>query len=101
MTFTLLDDQGYARKKRRRIPCDQWNVFLEKHHDPYISKETWEHNVETIAANAHMNQTISKRAPQNGNGLILAVFKTIVPQFKAAHVADASLAKWFPTKAYA
>jgi hypothetical protein len=71
-TFTVLDENGHAYKKRCRVPRHQWDVFLEGHHEAYISRETWEHNVEKIAANAHMRQTTSKRSPQNGNGLMEA-----------------------------
>jgi len=74
-TFTLLDDHGHAHKKRRRMPREQWDVFLEGHHDPYISSETWERNVEKIAANAHMNQTIGNGSPQNGNGLMVGLLR--------------------------
>jgi len=50
-------------------------VFLEGHHEPYISKETWENNVAKIAANAHMSQAMSKQSPQNGNGLMVDLLR--------------------------
>lgn len=74
-TFTVLDENGHARKKRRRMPRDQWDVFLEGHHEAYISREMWERNVEKIAVNAHMRQTMSKRSPQNGNGLMVGLLR--------------------------
>ena len=55
-TVTWLNQDGHAQKKRSRVPRDQWEVFLEDHHDPYISQETWERNVEKIAANAQMGE---------------------------------------------
>lgn len=74
-TFTILDDHGHTRKKRQRMPRDQWEVFLEGHHDAYISKETWERNVAKIAANAHMSQAMNKQSPQNGNGLMVGLLR--------------------------
>lgn len=75
-TFTFLDEQGHTHKKRRRIPRDQWEVFLEEHHEEYITKEAWERNVAKIAANAHMGgQAMSKQAPQNGNGLMVGLLR--------------------------
>ncbi|MFZ5828883.1 MAG: recombinase family protein, partial [Planctomycetota bacterium] len=74
-TFTVLDENGHARKKRCRMSRDRWDVFLEGHHEAYIPRETWERNLETIAANAHMRQTMSTRSPQNGNGLMVGLLR--------------------------
>ena len=74
-TVTRLNEEGHAQKKRQRLPREQWNVFLEDHHEPYISQATWERNMEKIAANAHMGQAYSKRSPQNGNGLMVGLLR--------------------------
>ena len=74
-TFTILDNHGHTHKKRRRLPRDQWEVFLEEHHEAYVTKETWERNVAKIAANAHMSQAMSKQSPQNGNGLMVGLLR--------------------------
>lgn len=74
-TFTVLDEHGHTHKKRRRMPRDQWEVFLEEHHEAYIARETWERNVAKISANAHMSQAMSKQSPQNGNGLMVGLLR--------------------------
>ncbi len=74
-TVTWLNEDGHAQKKRSRVPREQWEVFLEDHHEPYISKETWERNVEKIAANAQMGQALTKSSPQNGNGLMVGLLR--------------------------
>lgn len=40
-TFTVLNQEGHVQKQRRRVPREQWQVFLEDHHEPYIVKERW------------------------------------------------------------
>jgi DNA invertase Pin-like site-specific DNA recombinase len=74
-TFTVLDDYGHTRKKRRRMPREQWEVFLEGHHDAYISKAAWERNLAKIADNAHMSQAMCKQSPQNGTGLMVGLLR--------------------------
>lgn len=75
-TITFLDEQGHTRKKRKRMPRDQWEVFLEKHHESYITKKAWERNMAKIFANAHMGgQAMSKQSPQNGNGLMVGLLR--------------------------
>ena len=74
-TTTTLDENGHTRKTRRRVPRDQWDVFLEGHHEAYISKETWERNTAKIAANAHMRQAMNKQSPQNGSGLMVGLLR--------------------------
>ena len=68
-TFTLLDDEGHIKKQRRRVPREQWEVFLEDHHEPYISKERWERNVEKISSNAR-GGGVTRRAPQESPALL-------------------------------
>ena len=74
-TVTWLNEEGHAQKKRRRLPREQWDVFLKNHHEPYISRETWERNMEKIAANACLGGSLSKRSPQNGNGLLVGLLR--------------------------
>jgi DNA invertase Pin-like site-specific DNA recombinase len=74
-TYTVLDNDGHAQKKRRRMPREQWDVFLEEHHEAYISKEVWERNIEKLFTNAHRRQTMSKQSPQNGNGLMVGLLR--------------------------
>ena len=74
-TITMLDDDGHAQKKRRRIPREEWEVFLEGHHEPYISTDAWERNMKKISANAQMGQALSKGSPQNGRGLMVGLLR--------------------------
>lgn len=50
-TFTMLDEAGHVKKQRRPVPREEWAVFLEDHHEPYISKKRWERNLEKITGN--------------------------------------------------
>lgn len=50
-TLRVLDKAGHLKRKSRRVPREQWSVFLENHHEPYISQERWERNLEKIASN--------------------------------------------------
>jgi hypothetical protein len=74
-TATVLNEHGDAQKKRQRLCREQWDVFLEDHHEPYISQETWERNMEKIAANAHLGHAPGKGSPQNGNGLMSGLLR--------------------------
>jgi DNA invertase Pin-like site-specific DNA recombinase len=74
-TFTVLNDEGHAEKKRRRVPAADWEIMLEDHHEAYISKVVWERNLEKIAANANMGQITNPRSPQNGNGLMVGLLR--------------------------
>jgi DNA invertase Pin-like site-specific DNA recombinase len=47
-TFTVLNDDGHIKKQRRRVPREQWEVFLEQHHEAYIATDRWEKNLEKI-----------------------------------------------------
>ena len=74
-TVTELDANGHPQKKRRRLNNHKWEVFLEKHHEPYISQETWERNRQKIAANAHFQGAMTKQAPQKGSGLMAGLLR--------------------------
>lgn len=72
-TFALLDDEGHVKKQRRSVPREQWAVFLEHHHEPYIARERWERNVEKIAANTH--GAGMPRAPQESASLLVGLLR--------------------------
>jgi hypothetical protein len=74
-TITVLDASGHPQKKRRRLTNHEWEVFLENHHEPYIARETWQRNLQKIAANAHFQGATSKTAPQNGSGLMAGLLR--------------------------
>jgi DNA invertase Pin-like site-specific DNA recombinase len=74
-TVTELDDRGHVVKKRRRVSREAWDVSLQGHHEPYISKETWERNLEKLATNANMNGAMNKRSPQDGKSLLAGLVR--------------------------
>ena len=73
-TFTVLDDEGHVKKQRRRVPREQWEVFLEDHHEPYIGKTRWEKNMEKISSNARGGGA-TRRAPQDSPALLAGLWR--------------------------
>lgn len=75
-TYTILNEEGHAEKKRQRVARDHWDVFLEGHHEPYISQETWERNLEKLASSAaSRKQMTNPRSPQSGSGLMVGLLR--------------------------
>jgi DNA invertase Pin-like site-specific DNA recombinase len=72
-TFAELDGQGHVQKHRRCVPRDQWAVFLEGHHEPYISRARWEQNVEKIASNTR--GAGMPRSPQESPSLLVGLLR--------------------------
>jgi DNA invertase Pin-like site-specific DNA recombinase len=70
-----LDADGHKQTKRKRVPQDQWAVFLENHHDPYITRKEWERNVEKIAANANVRGALAKGAVGRGCSLMAGLLR--------------------------
>lgn len=73
-TFTVLNDDGHIKKQRRRVPREQWAVFLEEHHEPYISTDRWEMNMEKISSNARGGGA-TRRAPQESPALLAGLWR--------------------------
>ena len=73
--FTVLDANGDKQTKYRRVPREQWDVFLENHHEAYVCRETWERNVEKIEANASTRGENAKGAPGNGASLMAGLLR--------------------------
>ena len=73
-TFTILNQQGHVQKQRRRVPREQWQVFLEDHHEPYIVQERWERNVEKISSNARGGGAM-KGTPQESPALLAGLLR--------------------------
>ncbi len=46
--FVTLDEQGHKQTKVRRVPREEWDVFLQGHHEAYIPPATWERNMEKL-----------------------------------------------------
>jgi DNA invertase Pin-like site-specific DNA recombinase len=74
-TITVLDSDGNKQTKRRRVPREAWDVFLEDHHDAYITPEAWERNVEKIDANANVRGPLAKGAVGRGCSLMAGLLR--------------------------
>jgi DNA invertase Pin-like site-specific DNA recombinase len=73
--ITSLDSDGNKQTKRRRVPRGEWDVFLEDHHDAYITREDWERNVEKIEANANVRFPLAKGAVGRGCSLMAGLLR--------------------------
>jgi len=73
--FVALDEQGHKQTKYRRVPREQWDVFLEDHHEAYISQETWERNMAKIAANANVRGDMTQGAVGRGTSLMAGLLR--------------------------
>jgi hypothetical protein len=74
-SFVTLDEQGHKQTKRRRVPREEWDVFLERHHEAYVPQETWERNMEKIAANANLRGALTKGAVGRGESLMAGLLR--------------------------
>jgi DNA invertase Pin-like site-specific DNA recombinase len=73
--ITVLDSDGNKQTKRRRVPREEWDVFLEDHHDAYITREAWERNVEKIEANANVRGPLAKGAVGRGCSIMAGLLR--------------------------
>lgn len=73
--FVTLDEQGHKQTKYRRVPREDWDVFLEGHHEAYIPQTTWERNMEKIAANANLCGDLTKGAVGRGISLMAGLLR--------------------------
>ena len=73
--FVTLDGQGHKQTKVRRVPREEWDVFIEEHHEAYIPQETWERNMKKIAANANVNGDLTKGAVGEGKSLMAGLLR--------------------------
>jgi DNA invertase Pin-like site-specific DNA recombinase len=73
--FVTLDEQGHQQTKYRSVPREEWDVFLENHHEAYIPPETWERNMEKIDANANVRGELTKGAVGQGESLMAGLLR--------------------------
>jgi DNA invertase Pin-like site-specific DNA recombinase/uncharacterized protein YndB with AHSA1/START domain len=59
-----LDAGGVLRKRRRRLPRDQWEVLITGHHQGFIDWEVY------LANQQHIGQNIRPQAHQPGTGAV-------------------------------
>lgn len=73
--FVTLNAEGHKQTKYRRVPREQWDVFLQDHHAAYITIQEWERNVEKIAANANVRGAAAKGAAGRGESLMAGLLR--------------------------
>jgi DNA invertase Pin-like site-specific DNA recombinase len=73
--FVTLDAQGHKQTKVRRVPREEWDIFLEDHHETYIPKETWERNMKKIAGNANVHGDLTRGAAGEGRSLLAGLLR--------------------------
>src|SRR6516225_2836936 len=59
-----LDAYGVRKKRARKLPRSQWQVFIPNHHEGFIDWNTYEANRARITANTH------PRPHQSGSGAV-------------------------------
>jgi DNA invertase Pin-like site-specific DNA recombinase len=74
-SFVTLNGDGDKQTKRRHVPRQEWDVFLENHHAAYITRDEWERNVEKIAANANVHGPLAKGAVGRGSSLMAGLLR--------------------------
>jgi DNA invertase Pin-like site-specific DNA recombinase len=73
--FSSLNSDGNKQTKRRRVPRNEWEVFLEDHHEAYIKREDWERNLKKIEANANVRHPLAKGAVGRGCSLMSGLLR--------------------------
>jgi DNA invertase Pin-like site-specific DNA recombinase len=90
--LVTLDEQGHKQTKYHWVPREEWDVFLENHHEPYIAQETWERNMKKIAANANVRGDLAQGAVGRGQSLMAGLLRCrrcgnrLRPQYPSAGV---------------
>lgn len=75
-TVHELDEAGHVRRRERRVPRTEWEVFLPQHHEAYISQERWERNMAKISSNATRSPgNATKRSPGKGPSLLAGLLR--------------------------
>lgn len=59
----FVDDTGRVRKRIKKLPRDEWSVFIRDHHAGFISWETFEANQKRLAQN-------TRPRPHEGGGAV-------------------------------
>jgi len=73
--FAMLDENQHKQTKYKRVPREQWDIFLKNHHEAYLSEQQWERHVEKIEANANVRGQASKGSPGSGASLMAGILR--------------------------
>ena len=67
---TVLDSLGGRKKRIRRLPHSQWQVFIPEHHPGFIDWPTYEANRQRLAQNTRPQPHQSSGAVREGSALL-------------------------------
>jgi len=67
---TVLDSLGGRKKRIRRLPHSQWQVFIPEHHPGFIDWPTYEANRQRLAQNTRPQPHRSSGAVREGGALL-------------------------------
>jgi len=67
---TVLDSFGARRKRIRRLPSSEWQVFIREHHPGFIDWRTYEANQQRLAENTRPEPHKSSGAVREGGALL-------------------------------
>lgn len=67
---------GRVRKTTgHKKPSSEWTVLIWEHHSGYISRDQYEHNQATIAANANMKSRMEPKSGRGGRALLSGMIR--------------------------
>ena len=67
---TVLDSFGARKKRIRRLPRSEWQVFIREHHPGFIDWRTYEANQQRLAENTRPEPHKSSGAVREGGALL-------------------------------
>ncbi|MBV8104250.1 MAG: recombinase family protein [Hyphomicrobiales bacterium] len=67
---TILDPSGARKKRIRRLPRSEWQVFIREHHTGFIDWRTYEANQQRLAENTRPEPHKSCGAVREGGALL-------------------------------
>jgi Recombinase/Recombinase zinc beta ribbon domain len=67
---TILDPSGARKKRIRRLPRSEWQVFIREHHPGFIDWRTYEANQQRLAENTRPEPHKSCGAVREGGALL-------------------------------
>jgi len=67
---TVLDSFGARKKRIRRLPSSEWQIFIREHHPGFIDWRTYEANQQRLAENTRPEPHKSSGAVREGGALL-------------------------------
>jgi hypothetical protein len=66
---------GLPRKRKKRVPMNEWPVLIKDHHPAYISWDEFELNQHRLSANLTKYRMNTKGAVKNGSALLTGLLR--------------------------